>query len=122
MIAQGKAKRAPQALPQPWVNDLERRGSPVRATHMRVESSAIHIALLELEFILRPVPRAAPWAIIFWPFRPLIAFPLPTVAALWIGLPVTSSTLIEKCCFVANPVAGNPTHYLVEQAFAQKGL
>ncbi len=35
---------------------------------------------------------------------------------------VTSSTLIEKCCFIANPVAGNPTHYLVEQAFAQKGL
>jgi shikimate dehydrogenase len=35
---------------------------------------------------------------------------------------VTSATLIEKCCFVANPVAGNPTHYLVEQAFAQKGL
>ncbi|MCI0332533.1 MAG: shikimate dehydrogenase [Planctomycetes bacterium] len=35
---------------------------------------------------------------------------------------MTSATLIEKCCLVANPVAGNPTHYLVEQAFAQKGL
>jgi shikimate dehydrogenase len=30
--------------------------------------------------------------------------------------------LIEKCCLIANPVAGNPTHYLVEQAFAHKGL
>jgi shikimate dehydrogenase len=35
---------------------------------------------------------------------------------------VTSATLIEKCCLIANPVAGNPTHYLVEQAFAHKGL
>lgn len=35
---------------------------------------------------------------------------------------MTSATLIEKCCLIANPVAGNPTHYLVEQAFAQKGL
>lgn len=35
---------------------------------------------------------------------------------------MTSSTLIEKCCFIANPVAGNPTHYLVEQGFTQKGL
>ena len=33
-----------------------------------------------------------------------------------------SATLIEKCCLIANPAAGNPTHYLVEQAFAQKGL
>ena len=33
-----------------------------------------------------------------------------------------SSTLIEKCSLIANPVAGNPTHYLVEQAFAHKGL
>jgi shikimate dehydrogenase len=33
-----------------------------------------------------------------------------------------SSTLIEKCCLVANPVAGNPTHYLVEQAFAHQAL
>jgi shikimate dehydrogenase len=30
--------------------------------------------------------------------------------------------LIEKCCLIANPVAGNPTHYLVEQAFAHQGL
>jgi len=35
---------------------------------------------------------------------------------------VTSATLIENCCFIANPVAGNPTQYLVEQAFTQKGL
>lgn len=35
---------------------------------------------------------------------------------------MTSATLIEKCCFIANPVAGNPTHYLAEHAFAQKGL
>ena len=35
---------------------------------------------------------------------------------------MTSATLIEKCCLVANPAAGNPTQYLVEQAFAQKGL
>ena len=33
-----------------------------------------------------------------------------------------SVTLIEKCCLIANPVAGNPTHYLIEQAFAHKGL
>jgi shikimate dehydrogenase len=33
-----------------------------------------------------------------------------------------SATLIERCCLIANPVAGNPTHYLVEQAFAHKGL
>jgi shikimate dehydrogenase len=35
---------------------------------------------------------------------------------------VPSATLIEKCCLIANPVAGNPTHYLVEQAFAQREL
>ena len=35
---------------------------------------------------------------------------------------VPSATLIEKCCLVACPVAGNPTQYLVEQAFALKGL
>jgi shikimate dehydrogenase len=35
---------------------------------------------------------------------------------------VTSATLIENCCFIADPVAGNPTQYLVEQAFVQKGL
>ncbi len=33
-----------------------------------------------------------------------------------------SATLIEKCCLIANPAAGNPTHYLVEQAFTQAGL
>lgn len=35
---------------------------------------------------------------------------------------MSSATLIEKCCLVAYPVAGNPTHYLIEQAFAQQGL
>ena len=35
---------------------------------------------------------------------------------------MSSATLIEKCCLIANPVAGNPTHYLVEQAFAHQGL
>jgi shikimate dehydrogenase len=35
---------------------------------------------------------------------------------------VPSATVIEKCCLIANPAAGNPTHYLVEQAFAQAGL
>jgi shikimate dehydrogenase len=35
---------------------------------------------------------------------------------------VPSETLIEKCCLIANPAAGNPTHYLVEQAFAQNDL
>jgi shikimate dehydrogenase len=35
---------------------------------------------------------------------------------------VPSPTLIEKCCLVAYPVAGNPTQYLVEQAFTLKGL
>jgi shikimate dehydrogenase len=39
-----------------------------------------------------------------------------------IGIIVTSATLIEKCCLLANPAAGNPTQYLVELAFAQKGL
>lgn len=33
-----------------------------------------------------------------------------------------SATLIEKCCLIANPVAGNPTQYLVERAFEQMGL
>jgi shikimate dehydrogenase len=35
---------------------------------------------------------------------------------------VLSATLIEKCCLIANPAAGNPTHYLVEQAFSQSDL
>jgi shikimate dehydrogenase len=35
---------------------------------------------------------------------------------------VISSTLIEKCCLIAQPVAGNPTHFMVEQAFAEAGL
>jgi shikimate dehydrogenase len=35
---------------------------------------------------------------------------------------VPSASLIEKCCLIANPAAGNPTHYLIEQAFTQAGL
>jgi shikimate dehydrogenase len=35
---------------------------------------------------------------------------------------VTSATLIEKCCLLAHPVAGNPTQYLVEQAFFRSDL
>jgi shikimate dehydrogenase len=35
---------------------------------------------------------------------------------------VPSESLIEKCCLIANPAAGNPTQYLVEQAFDRKGL
>ena len=35
---------------------------------------------------------------------------------------MSSATLIEKCCLIACPVAGNPTHYMIEQAFAQQGL
>jgi len=35
---------------------------------------------------------------------------------------VSSATLIEKCCLIACPVAGNPTHYMVEQSFTQQGL
>jgi shikimate dehydrogenase len=44
-----------------------------------------------------------------------------TAAAFW-NISVPNSSLIEKCCLIANPAAGNPTHYLVEQAFAQAGL
>ncbi len=33
-----------------------------------------------------------------------------------------SASLIEKCCLIANPAAGNPTQYLVEQAFERAGL
>lgn len=33
-----------------------------------------------------------------------------------------SESLIEKCCLIANPAAGNPTQYLVEQAFERVGL
>jgi shikimate dehydrogenase len=36
--------------------------------------------------------------------------------------PVTSPTLIEKCCLIAQPVAGNPTHFMIEQAFEHAGL
>ena len=35
---------------------------------------------------------------------------------------MTSATLIEKCCLIASPVAGNPTHFMVEQAFLLAGL
>lgn len=33
-----------------------------------------------------------------------------------------SASLIEKCCLIANPAAGNPTQYLVEQAFERSGF
>lgn len=33
-----------------------------------------------------------------------------------------SASLIEKCCVIANPAAGNPTQYLVEQAFERGGF
>jgi shikimate dehydrogenase len=45
-----------------------------------------------------------------------------SMAGLFRPTPMPSTTLIEKCCLIANPVAGNPTHYLVEQAFANQGL
>ncbi|HEX5471665.1 MAG TPA: shikimate dehydrogenase [Lacipirellulaceae bacterium] len=35
---------------------------------------------------------------------------------------MASTTVIEKCCLIANPAAGNPTQYLVEHAFAQRGV
>lgn len=35
---------------------------------------------------------------------------------------MTSLTLIEKCGLIAQPVAGNPTHFMIEQAFAQAEL
>ncbi len=35
---------------------------------------------------------------------------------------MTSATLIEKCCLIASPVAGNPTHFMIEQAFLLAGL
>lgn len=35
---------------------------------------------------------------------------------------MTSATLIEKCCLIACPVAGNPTHFMIEQAFLLAGL
>ncbi len=35
---------------------------------------------------------------------------------------VPSASLIEKCCLIANPAAGNPTQYLVEQAFERSGF
>jgi shikimate dehydrogenase len=43
---------------------------------------------------------------------------IPVAAA----TPVTSPTLIEKCCLIAQPVAGNPTHFMIEQALALAGL
>jgi shikimate dehydrogenase len=35
---------------------------------------------------------------------------------------VPSASIIEKCCLIANPAAGNPTQYLIEQALEQQGL
>ncbi|HEY2759582.1 MAG TPA: hypothetical protein VGI75_02530, partial [Pirellulales bacterium] len=33
-----------------------------------------------------------------------------------------SDSLIEKCCLIANPAVGNPTQYLVEQAFERNSI
>lgn len=38
------------------------------------------------------------------------------------GAIVASATLIEKCGLIAQPVAGNPTHFMIEQAIANAGL
>jgi len=35
---------------------------------------------------------------------------------------VRSDSLIEKCCLIANPAAGNPTQYLVEQALDRNSI
>ena len=35
---------------------------------------------------------------------------------------MSSATLIEKCGLIAQSVAGDPTHFVVEQAFTQAGL
>src|SRR3989304_5661985 len=35
---------------------------------------------------------------------------------------MSSPTLLEKCRLIASPVAGNPTHFMVEQAFLLAGL
>jgi shikimate dehydrogenase len=48
--------------------------------------------------------------------------PPKTVQPVAAALPITSPTLIEKCCLIAQPVAGNPTHFMVEQALALAGL
>ena len=34
---------------------------------------------------------------------------------------MSSQTLLEKCCLIGQPVAGNPTHYMIEQAIRQAG-
>jgi shikimate dehydrogenase len=47
---------------------------------------------------------------------PKTATPQPAAA------PVSSPTLFEKCCLIAQPVAGNPTHFMIEQALALSGL
>jgi shikimate dehydrogenase len=58
-----------------------------------------------------------------WPIR-IVSSATESEFSHWIHVrtPVPSPTLIEKCSLIANPVAGNPTQYLVEQAFSQKGL
>jgi shikimate dehydrogenase len=43
-------------------------------------------------------------------------------AGLYVETSVHSESLIEKCCLIANPAAGNPTQYLMEQAFERLGL
>jgi shikimate dehydrogenase len=49
---------------------------------------------------------------------------MPQKTAIFVAAatPFTSPTLIEKCCLIAQPVAGNPTHFMIEQAFALAGL
>lgn len=36
--------------------------------------------------------------------------------------PVSQSSLLEKCCLIGHSVTGNPTHFMVEQAFAAVGI
>jgi shikimate dehydrogenase len=38
------------------------------------------------------------------------------------GDPVSSQSLLEKFCLIGQPIAGNPTHYMVEQAIRQAGV
>jgi shikimate dehydrogenase len=35
---------------------------------------------------------------------------------------VSSTSILEKCCLIGYPIAGNPTHYIMEQALRQAGL
>ncbi len=35
---------------------------------------------------------------------------------------MSSSSILEKCCLIGEAVAGNPTHFMIERAFAQADL